>query len=241
MPVDRPKRQSPPQPYSGFVHSLRSPAQTNPQEFIPADPAFAPDIKLLNHSLQLILLQPLPQLPRHTPQIGNLNPPLPLLIEQVERPIDLLPRVALEDALRGDLQEAGVREQQAAGPAERLRRGVFVGRGLLAVAVQGGGRHAIRGEEGDDVGFGQVEAEGFERDFELVVVDVAVFVEVEELELSFIKPSRQRPFYLAKQVDEWCAYSLIDLLPLLLAQRLQHAALLRFSSLPLRAFLPLTL
>lgn len=41
----------------------------------------------------------------------------------------------------------------------------------------------MRGEEGDDVGFGEVEAQGFQRDFELVVVDVIIFVEVEELEL----------------------------------------------------------
>lgn len=34
-----------------------------------------------------------------------------------------------------------------------------------------------------DLGFGEVEAEGFEGDFEFVVVDVVVFVEVEEGEL----------------------------------------------------------
>jgi hypothetical protein len=35
----------------------------------------------------------------------------------------------------------------------------------------------------ENFGFGQVEAEGFEGDFEFVVVDVVVFVEVEEGEL----------------------------------------------------------
>ena len=39
-------------------------------------------------------------------------------------------------------------------------------------------------EEREDVGFGEVEAEGFEGDFEFVVVDVEVFVEVEEGELG---------------------------------------------------------
>ncbi len=39
------------------------------------------------------------------------------------------------------------------------------------------------GEEGEDVGFGKVETEGFEGNFEFVVVDSLVFVEVEEPEL----------------------------------------------------------
>lgn len=55
---------------------------------------------------------------------------------------------------------------------------------LLVGVVEAGGRDAVRGEQGDDVGLGEVEAEGFEGDFELVVVYVRVFVEVEELELS---------------------------------------------------------
>ena len=39
-------------------------------------------------------------------------------------------------------------------------------------------------QDGEDFGFGEVEAEGFQRDFELVVVDVVVFVEVEQGELG---------------------------------------------------------
>lgn len=39
-------------------------------------------------------------------------------------------------------------------------------------------------EEGEDFRFGDLEAEGFHGDFELVVVDLLVFVEVEELELE---------------------------------------------------------
>lgn len=38
-------------------------------------------------------------------------------------------------------------------------------------------------EELEDFGLGEVEAEGFEGDFEFVVVDLLVFVEVEEGEL----------------------------------------------------------
>ena len=51
----------------------------------------------------------------------------------------------------------------------------------------GGGRgDAVCLEDGEDVLFGKVEAEGFKRDFELVVVDVVVFVQVEEGELVSI-------------------------------------------------------
>lgn len=38
-------------------------------------------------------------------------------------------------------------------------------------------------EDGEDFGFGEVEAEGLHGDFELVVVDLVVFVQVEEVEL----------------------------------------------------------
>lgn len=41
----------------------------------------------------------------------------------------------------------------------------------------------MRVEDVEDFGFGQVEAQGFHCDFEFVVVYVAVFVEVEEVEL----------------------------------------------------------
>ena len=39
-------------------------------------------------------------------------------------------------------------------------------------------------QEGEDLRFGDFEAEGFHGDFEFVVVDLLVFVEVEELELQ---------------------------------------------------------
>lgn len=38
-------------------------------------------------------------------------------------------------------------------------------------------------QDGEDFGFGEVEAEGFHGDFELVVVDFVVLVQVEEVEL----------------------------------------------------------
>ena len=39
---------------------------------------------------------------------------------------------------------------------------------------------AVGLEEGEEVGFRQVEAEGFEGDFKFVEVDASVFVDVEE-------------------------------------------------------------
>ena len=38
-------------------------------------------------------------------------------------------------------------------------------------------------QDGEDFGFGEVEAEGFHGDFELVVVDLVVLVQVKEVEL----------------------------------------------------------
>lgn len=58
-----------------------------------------------------------------------------------------------------------------------LVQGVGVVRGRL-----GGG--AVGLEDGEDFGFGDVEAEGFHGDFELMVVDFLVFVQVEKVELS---------------------------------------------------------
>lgn len=47
-----------------------------------------------------------------------------------------------------------------------------------------GGNIPINAEDIEDFLLGQVEAQGFHGDFELMVVDVAVLVEVEELELN---------------------------------------------------------
>ena len=45
------------------------------------------------------------------------------------------------------------------------------------------GRDAMCLEDGNDFGFGEVETEGFHGDFQFVVVDTFVFVEIEESEL----------------------------------------------------------
>ena len=88
-----------------------------------------------------------------------------------------------------------------------------------------------------DLGLGQVEAEGFEGDFELVVVDVAVLVQVEEGELCGVLAS----LVFCVPLLEIGTYRFIHLFSLLLAERVQHAALLRLSSLSLCALLPLAL
>lgn len=48
----------------------------------------------------------------------------------------------------------------------------------------GRGRDTVGLEQSQNIRFGQVEAQGFEGDFEFVVVNVVVFVEVEEGELG---------------------------------------------------------
>ena len=55
-------------------------------------------------------------------------------------------------------------------------------RGVGGIIVGGRG-YTVCLEDGDDFGFGEVEAEGFHGGFEFVVVDAFVFVEVEEAEL----------------------------------------------------------
>ena len=47
---------------------------------------------------------------------------------------------------------------------------------LIVVGSGRGGRGAVGLEDGEDFGFGEVEAEGFHGDFEFVVVDFVVFV-----------------------------------------------------------------
>ena len=96
----------------------------------------------------------------------------------------------------------------------------------------------------EDFGFGEVEAEGFEGDFELVVVDVGVFVEVEEGKLQkhvviVSMYSRGRMLLCAGMVLG--TYSFIDLLPLLLTQRFQRPSLLRFPAFSLCPLSPLAL
>jgi hypothetical protein len=44
-------------------------------------------------------------------------------------------------------------------------------------------RKSVGGKEGKDLGFGEVETQGFQGDFEFVVVYSLVFIEVEKSEL----------------------------------------------------------
>ena len=156
----------------------RQSLQTDPQKLLPINRPVPIQIKLLNHRRQLLLLQPLPQLPRHPSQIAQIDLPLPPLIEQFKRPQNLLSRIPREDALRHYGLELREREEKA---------GIAVGVLLVGCGGRGGRRRGGRGavglEDGEDFGFGEVEAEGFHGDFEFVVVDFVVLVQVEEVEL----------------------------------------------------------
>ncbi len=70
--------------------------------------------------------------------------------------------------------------------------GTVVGVLLVGIGVGGGGGRkggggAVGLQDGEDFELGEVEAEGFHGDFEFVVVDFVVFVQVEEVEL-FVSP-----------------------------------------------------
>ena len=87
--------------------------QAYPHKLLPPNPALAPNIKLLNHSRQFLLLQPLPQLPRHPPQIPQFNPALPIRIEQFKRSQDFFTGIARIDALCRDGEEVRMRQEKA--------------------------------------------------------------------------------------------------------------------------------
>lgn len=60
-----------------------------------------------------------------------------------------------------------------------MREGAVIVVVVVVVRGGGGGRlgwNAVGLEDGEDFGFGEVEAEGFHCDFEFVVVDAFVFV-----------------------------------------------------------------
>ena len=78
--------------------------------------------------------------------------------------------------MSGDLLELRLGEEEASWAGEGWGLGGGCSGVLVGVVGDGGGGDAVGLEEGEDVGFGEVEAECFEGDFEFVVVDVVVFV-----------------------------------------------------------------
>ena len=80
----------------------------------------------------------------------------------------------------GYLKEVGVGKEKAGGTGEGWLLGRLCGAccsGVVVIIVLDGGcGNAVGLEDEEDIGFGEVEAQGFEGDFELVVVDVEVFV-----------------------------------------------------------------
>ena len=172
MPPHTPKPFKPPS-------TLTPPSslQTNTHKLLPINRPIAIEIKFINHRRQLLLAQPFPQLPRHAPQIRQVDLALAALVEELKRAQDLVARVARQDALRQEVLEGGQRQEEARRVRGRCGGGwVGGGSGWL-------GGHAVLAQDGDELRFGDVEAEGLHGDFELVVVDALVPVEVEEPEL----------------------------------------------------------
>lgn len=112
------KCQLTPFPILTTKRKARSIAQANANELVPTDTSFPSHIELINHSLQLLLLQPLTQLSRNPSQILQIYPSFRLLIEQVKRPHDLLSRIPLEDSLRGDCDKCSMGEEETRGARE---------------------------------------------------------------------------------------------------------------------------
>lgn len=129
---------------------LQDLTHTNAHELLPAYAALPLQIKLLNHSHQLLLLKRLAQLPRHAPQILQRDLALIIGIEQRERAQDLVARIPLRDQPRRHRLEPGQRQEQ---PPRRH------GRRLLPVLRrrQGVGRDAVRGQQGEDLVFRELE------------------------------------------------------------------------------------
>ena len=74
---------------------------TNANKRIPSNTPNTLQIKLLNHSPKLLLLESrLAQLPRDAPQILQIDKPLPTIIEQLERTQDLIAGITLKDLQR---------------------------------------------------------------------------------------------------------------------------------------------
>ena len=155
--------------------------QANPKKSLPPDAASLLEIKLLNHRPQLLLFEArLPQLIRHSLQVLEVNITLLLRIEQIERAVNFLPRIPRRDALRRQLRERMLRDQQLAWVVRWLVVGGARSFLLLADRLA---RDAVRGEDVHEFGLGDLEAEGAQRDAKFVVVEVSVAVEIEKREL----------------------------------------------------------
>lgn len=93
------------------AHSTHFLPHTDLHKLLPPHAPLALQIKLLDHSNQLLLLQPLPQLPRHPPKVLQADHALALGVEQRERPEYLGARIALRDQRRRYVLEGREREE----------------------------------------------------------------------------------------------------------------------------------
>jgi len=139
----------------------------NRQELLFIDLPILVLVKLINHGLQLVVREFLPELPRHTAQVLQRDSPLLIVIEKLEGLQNLIHRVSLGDALGHDVQK------------------VFVPDVATAVAV-------VLSHQLQHLGLLDIKSQSPHRDLELMIVNLACSVTVEQIE------------------------SLLDLLPLLL-------------------------
>ena len=129
----------------------------NGEEFVFTDLAVAVLVKLVDHRLQLVVAQVLAQLARHSAQIAQTDAARVVLVEELERLEDFLYGVPLRNFGGHYLQEVWVLD--LSGP--------------FAVVVA---------HDSEDLLLLDIESEGAHSDLELVVVDSAGLVGVEELE-----------------------------------------------------------
>ena len=129
----------------------------NGKEFVFTDLTVTVLVKLVDHRLQLVVAQVLAQLARHSAQIAQTDAARVVLVEELERLEDFLDGVPLRNFGGHYLQEVWVLNLA----------------GALAVVVPHDAEHLLLLD---------IEAEGAHGHFELVVVDRARLVRVEQLE-----------------------------------------------------------
>lgn len=92
-----------------------SSAKAYAHKFVPVDGPIAIEIKLLNHSHHLLLLQSLSKLSRDSPQILNIDSSLALSIEQIKSAQYLISRISGKVFLRSNGHESVVRKDKPSG------------------------------------------------------------------------------------------------------------------------------
>lgn len=168
------------QSIQNFTRVRSLPADTH--ESLASNAARTLQIKLLNHSPQFLFLETgLTQLARHAPQIFQIDIALSALVEEFECAQDLIARIPLQDLERRNGLEGREGHEQVRGvlgvcDGALIRRGLATR--LLLLDLRTG--HTIGRKKGDQLLFTEREAEGPERNTELMVIEVAIAVEIKK-------------------------------------------------------------